>query len=128
MSYSVLIVDDSPAMQGLITRVLGLCGLKIRAFLRASNGKEALSILEHCTVDLILTDMNMPELDGEALIRSLAQNERLNDIPVIVISTDSTEARIDQLMSLGARGYVAKPFTPERLRSEIEGVLGVSHV
>lgn len=128
MSNRILIVDDSPAMQGIIERVIHLCGLEVEQVLRASNGDEALSTLNRHTVDLILTDINMPGSDGEDLVRHLAQQEKFRKIPVIVISTDSTQTRVSQFMGLGVKGYLGKPFTPEKLRSTIEQVLGVAHV
>ena len=67
-------------------------------------------------MDAILTDINMPEVDGEEFLRRLAADELLRSIPVIVISTDATQNRISRLLSLGARGYVTKPFLPEVLR------------
>jgi len=127
MSYRILIVDDSPAMRTVIERIIRFCGFDIEQVLRASNGNEALATLETGIVDLILTDINMPESDGEDLVRRLAKSERLRNIPVIVVSTDSTGSRVKQLLQLGARGYVAKPFTPEKLRSAIEQVFGVVH-
>ena len=74
----------------------------------------------------MLADINMPKMDGETLVKEMPQLEHLMAIPVIVISTDATESRMDRLRSLGAKGYVTKPFAPERLREEIESVLGVT--
>jgi two-component system chemotaxis response regulator CheY len=68
----------------------------------------------------------MPKMDGEQLVAEMRKQEHLLAIPVIVISTDATEARIERLAQLGAQGYVTKPFAPERLREEIENVLGVT--
>ena len=127
MSYRVLIVDDSPAMRGFIERVINISGFEIAQALTAGNGNEALAILAGHPVDLILTDVNMPESGGEDLIRKLSQNQRLRSIPVIVVSTDATQARLEQLTKLGAKGYVVKPFTPERLRSTMEQVLGITY-
>ncbi|HPT27704.1 MAG TPA: response regulator, partial [Bryobacteraceae bacterium] len=73
-------------------------------------------------VDLILTDINMPVLDGEGLLRALQVDPELKQIPVVVVSTDSTEQRVDALMGLGARGYVKKPFQPEKLSQVLSGI------
>jgi two-component system, chemotaxis family, chemotaxis protein CheY len=78
-------------------------------------------------VDVVLTDLNMPTMDGEQFVRVVEQDESLRSIPVVVVSTDRTEGRIRQMMALGAKGYVAKPFPPETLREELEKVLGVGH-
>ena len=81
-------------------------------------------MLEHEWVDAILTDINMPVVDGEEFLRRLAADEMLRAIPAIVISTDATANRIERLMALGARGYVTKPFRPEALRAELERTWG----
>ena len=114
-------------MQGIIARVIHLCGLSIEKILKASDGVAALSVLQHHDVDLIVTDINMPQSSGEDLMRSLAADERLTRIPVIVVSTDSTDCRVHEMMDLGARAYLAKPFAPEQLKAVIEQVLGVVH-
>lgn len=125
MSYRVLIVDDSPAMRSFVRRVMQLSGFELSACLEASNGQEALDLLREEWVDAILTDINMPGVDGEQFLRRLAEDEVLRSIPVIVISTDATRNRIERLLSLGARGYITKPFLPETLRAELEATLGV---
>jgi two-component system chemotaxis response regulator CheY len=123
MSFRVLIVDDSPAMRGFIRRVLDSSGLEIGAVFDAGDGLEALELLAREWVDVILTDINMPRMDGEAFVASLAQSPAYAAVPVIVISTDATTVRRQNLLALGVRGYLAKPFTPEMLREEIERVM-----
>ena len=124
MSYRVLVVDDSPAMRGFIFRVLNLSGFDCGPCLEAGNGKEALDLLDDEWVDVILTDINMPEMDGEEFVRRLKENDRLCSIPVLVVSTDGTERRLDQMMAIGADGYVKKPFLPETLRKELDRLIG----
>jgi two-component system chemotaxis response regulator CheY len=127
MAYNVLIVDDSPAMRSFVRRVLDLSGLGIGACLQAGNGQEALNVLREEWVDVVLTDINMPTMDGEQLVQRLKDDDALRSIPVVVVSTDRTEGRVRQMLTLGAKGYVAKPFLPETLREELEKVLGVDH-
>jgi two-component system chemotaxis response regulator CheY len=127
MAFDVMIVDDSPAMRGFVRRVLELSGIPIGTCLAAGNGQQALDLLRRQCVDFILTDINMPIMDGEQFVRVLDSDEALRSIPVVVVSTDSTENRVQRLLTLGARGYVTKPFLPETLREEIERVLGASH-
>jgi len=93
--------------------------------LEASNGIEALQILGKEWVDAILSDINMPGMDGEEFLRQLKTDELLRAIPVVIISTDSTDHRIERMLALGARGYVTKPFRPETLRETLERTLGV---
>jgi two-component system chemotaxis response regulator CheY len=125
MAISVLIVDDSPAMRAFIRRVLEVSGLETRLCLEAGDGQEALEILRDHQVDVVLSDINMPRMSGEQFVEQLSVMNVLKTLPVIVVSTDSTEARMRQMLALGARGYVRKPFTPERLKQEIERVLGM---
>jgi two-component system chemotaxis response regulator CheY len=112
-------------MRAFVSRVLDLSGFDTAACLQASGGREALEVLRSEWVDAILTDVNMPNMDGEEFLRKLAASEELRNIPTIVISTDGTPSRIARLRSLGACGYVVKPFTPEGLRAELERSLGV---
>jgi two-component system chemotaxis response regulator CheY len=125
MSYRVLITDDSPAMRSLVRRIIVLSGFELSDCLEASNGEEALAILRNEWVDVVLTDINMPIVDGEEFLCRLKSDEMLRSIPVIVISTDATKNRISRLLALGACGYVTKPFLPETLRVELERTLGV---
>jgi two-component system chemotaxis response regulator CheY len=124
MAYSVLIVDDSPVMRNFIRRVLGLSGFEVGECMEAGNGEEALAQLSAHPVDIILTDINMPGMNGEELLRRLGADGILKTTPAIVISTDATNERILRMIALGAQGYMSKPFTPETLREELERVLG----
>ena len=125
MAYRVLIVDDSPAMRAFVRRVMQLSGFELAACFEAANGQEALDLLQTEWVDAILTDINMPGLDGEEFLRRISADELLRSIPVIVVSTDATRNRIERLLAIGARGYVTKPFLPETLRARLEETLGV---
>ncbi len=126
MPFRVLIVDDSPSMRTFIRRVLDLSGIEISAHWEAADGIEALAVLEREWVDVILTDINMPRMNGEEFVRQLGASGVLKTVPVIVISTDATTARRAHLTALGAHGYLAKPFRPEELREEIERVTEVA--
>jgi two-component system chemotaxis response regulator CheY len=128
LAYRILIVDDSPAIRAFIRRVIDLSGFDLAACFEASNGREALDILSSEWVDAILTDINMPCMDGEEFLRQLANDGMLRSIPTIVISTDATDKRIRDLLALGARGYITKPFRPEDLRAELDRTLGAQDV
>ena len=121
---SVLIVDDSPVMRAFIRRVLSISGMTIGRVLEASDGEQALALLRREHVDLTLSDINMPNMDGAELMRNIAADPALSRIPVIVVSTDSSQHRTQAMLDLGAAGYVQKPFQPESLRAELEHVLG----
>jgi two-component system chemotaxis response regulator CheY len=123
--FHVMIVDDSPAMRSFISRIVDLSGLAVGECLEASDGRQALDLLSLHWVDIILTDVNMPTMDGEQLVLRLQADELLRTIPVLVVSTDASEHRVGRMISLGAAGYVKKPFSPETLRKRMEELLGV---
>ena len=127
MALNIMIVDDSPVMRVFIRKVIGLTGLEIGEYCEAENGQEALQLLRERWVDLVLTDINMPRMDGEEFVRRIESDRVLQGIPVIVVSTDSSRSCVQRMLALGARGYVSKPFLPESLRDAVEKILGVSH-
>jgi two-component system chemotaxis response regulator CheY len=127
MAYRVLIVDDSRSMRAFVRRVMELSGFELESCLNAANGADALALLNQQPVDIILTDINMPEMNGEDFVRQIGQQDELRSIPVVVVSTDGTQNRIRRLLDLGAKGYVVKPFSPEALRAELERVLEVGN-
>ena len=116
----ILIVDDSPAARSLVAAALDETET-LRAE-RISSGIEALKLLSTEDFDLVVTDVNMPDLNGLELLRFIKQNERLRHLPVLVISTDTTEQDCERALALGADAYLAKPFTLEELRQTIEKV------
>jgi two-component system, chemotaxis family, chemotaxis protein CheY len=128
MAHRIMIVDDSPAMRTFIRRVIHLSGIEVEAYIEASNGVEALETLRADKADAILTDIGMPVMDGEELLRHLSEDEGLRSIPVLVVSTDASSGRMERMKALGARGYLGKPFRPEQLRAAIEEALGVAYV
>jgi two-component system chemotaxis response regulator CheY len=127
MAFHLLVVDDSAPMREFIVRVIGLSGLDVGSCMQASNGREALDLLRAHHIDIVLTDINMPVMNGEEFLRCMEEDEMMRAIPVLVISTDGSEYRMQRMKSLGARGYIQKPFSPELLRNTIEQLLGLSH-
>ncbi len=127
MAVRVLIVDDSPAMRSFIRRVVTLSGLEVAAYVAAGDGEEGLRLLRREPVDVILTDINMPVMDGERFVECLQQDGTLRQIPVVVVSTDATTSRMQRMLALGAKGYVTKPFSPEMLREELDRVMEASN-
>lgn len=123
IAFDVLIVDDSPAMRRFVRRVLAISGFPTGEIVEAGDGLDALDALARHHVDLILTDINMPRMDGEEFMKRVASEDQTRSIPVVVISTDATHNRAGRMMGLGASGYIAKPFSPEALRSKLEEVM-----
>ena len=126
MAFRILVVDDSPAMRSYVRRIAAMSGLAVSEVVEAGDGMEAMERLRSTWVDVVVTDINMPRMDGEAFVSAMEQDEFLRLIPVVVVSTDATGPRIERMLSLGAKGYLRKPFAPERLRDELERVLGVA--
>ncbi len=118
----ILIVDDSLMMRTLIKRVVGLADVPVDDILEAGNGVEALAILESRDVQLLLTDINMPEMTGVELLRRLAADDRWNSLTRVVISTDGSTCRREEVAGLDVRCYLEKPFSPEVMRNVLTEV------
>lgn len=125
MSCKVLVVDDSRLLRAAIKKVVKLAGISEDHIFEAGNGQEALAVLETVWIDLVLLDLNMPVMDGEQFARELRKKPELNDVAVVVVSTESNKERLDRMFELGAIETLHKPFEPEDLCHLIEKVLGV---
>ncbi len=123
MGINILVVDDSKIIRGVISKTLHLSGIEIGRIYEAGNGKEALEILKNNWVDLILTDINMPEMNGVELIDEISKDEVLRTIPIAIISTEASQLRVEELKSKGVKAYLRKPFTPESLKNMIVDLL-----
>lgn len=119
---TVLIVDDSRAMRSMLVSTIE--SINHYHVVEASTGFEALRLLPRERVDLILTDINMPDINGLELLSYLRNNPNYQDIPVIIISTEGSQKDIDKGKLLGANDYVVKPFDPVRLQALIKQYLG----
>lgn len=127
MSFNVLIVDDSNSMRAVIRKIISLSGFKMDQCYEAMNGREALDVLSGHWVDVIISDINMPELNGLEMLDRLKADRLLQEIPVIVVSTEGSEERIEAVMGKGAKGFIKKPFLPEDIRKILYEVIGVDH-
>lgn len=125
MSFNILIVDDSVAMRAVIKKVITISGFKISLCLEAGNGREALEQLKQNWVDVIVSDVNMPEMNGLELLQSLSQDPLYQNIPVIIVSTEGSSERIKDALHRGAKGFIKKPFLPEEVRQVLYDVIGV---
>lgn len=124
MAYNVLIVDDSASMRKIIRKTLSLSGFQVGTCVEAANGKEALEMLPQHPVDLVLSDINMPEMNGVEFLWQLRQDARWKHLPVVMITTETSEAIVKEAIELGARGYLRKPFRPEQIRSCLSEIMG----
>ena len=119
-----LIVDDSSVMRKIIERSLRQAGIELSEVFEAANGVEALAALGRTKVDLILSDINMPIMDGLEFVRQLQGVAEAKNIPVVMITTEGSETNVMQALSLGAKGYIRKPFTPDQVKEHVVPILG----
>jgi two-component system, chemotaxis family, chemotaxis protein CheY len=120
----VLIVDDSSVMRKIVERSLRQAGLELEEVREAGNGAEALTEVQSTVFDLILSDINMPAMDGLEFLRGLANVPSAKNVPVVMITTEGSEARVVEALSVGAKGYIRKPFTPEQVKERVAPLLG----
>jgi two-component system, chemotaxis family, chemotaxis protein CheY len=125
MSLNVLVVDDSAVMRNMVIRVLRLTGLPLGEVYQASNGQEGLESLKSNWIDLALVDINMPVMNGEQMIDHVRQDPHIAETPIVVISTETSQARIELLQRKGVE-FVHKPFSAETLRATIFRMTGMA--
>ncbi len=123
MSQRFLVVDDSRTVRIQIRRTLQMAGYDTDGVVEAANGIEALAALGVGRFDALLTDIHMPAMDGVELVRRVRAHPPLAGLPILVISSESTEERRSQLRSLGADSVLAKPFTPESIKAVLADLL-----
>jgi two-component system chemotaxis response regulator CheY len=123
MDSNVLVVDDSAAIRKILQRVLRQTGMAIGAIHEAGDGQEALSVIGQHPVNLVLTDINMPKMDGLQLLASLKASQQFRAVPVVMITTEGGEAKVSEAVRLGAAGYVRKPFTADQIKEKLTGIL-----
>ncbi len=122
MPYNLLIVDDSLTMRKVIRKSVIMSGFDLGDCWEAANGEEALAVLRVHGVDLILTDLNMPGMDGLELTRALEKDEKTRHIPVVYITTHGPE-RIPSGELNRVKGFIQKPFHPEAIRDVLRQVM-----
>ncbi|MFB3924431.1 MAG: response regulator [Syntrophales bacterium] len=125
MAFNVLIVDDSSSMRAVIKKIVTLSGFKVDQFFEAQNGRLALELLSRTWIDIVLSDLNMPEMGGLEMLAAMKRDNLLKDIPVIIITTEGSDERKQMVCTMGARGFIKKPFLPEKVREMLYDVLGV---
>ena len=119
----VLIVDDSAAIRKILQRVLRQTDLPLGEIKEAGDGTEAVEILKDRSFGLILSDINMPQMDGLQLLARIKTMEHLKNVPVIMITTEGGQGKVLEAVQLGAMGYVRKPFTADQIKEKLAGVL-----
>jgi len=113
MGKNVLLVDDSSTMRKIIGRCIRQAGIEFDNTFEAADGVEALEVLEKEKIDIVLSDINMPNMDGLDFLKEKMNRAHLKDIPVLMISTETGDDIINEAKSFGAVGAIKKPFTPD---------------
>jgi len=123
VALDILIVDDSAAIRKILQRVLGQAEIPVGSVFEAGDGAAALEILKKQSVGLVLSDINMQNMDGLELLGHIKANEEWRKVPVIMITTEGAAAKVREAVELGATGYVRKPFTAEQIKEKLAGLL-----
>lgn len=123
MAYNMLVVDDSRTARTFLKKALEISGIQIGAIFEAANGKEGLELLRQHWIDIVLADINMPEMSGVEMVQRMREDGLIQTIPVVIVSTERSETRIAELKAAGVREYLNKPFTPENIKEVVERVL-----
>ncbi|MCF8143209.1 MAG: response regulator [Deltaproteobacteria bacterium] len=122
MAINLLVVDDSGVMRAMILKTMRMAGLELAEIHEAANGQEGLDLLENHWIDLAVVDINMPVMNGEEMIDRMNENPEMCAIPVVVISTEGSKARIESLQHKGAT-FIHKPFSAETIRDTVKHLL-----
>ena len=124
MAYNVLIVDDSTPMRAVIKKIVKASGFNVGQFFEAINGLEAMEVLNNEWIDLVLTDYNMPDMNGLELVEEMNKDDHLKSIPAVMISTEGSRERVEEFMAKGVMDYIKKPFTPEQIKQKLKQIMG----
>ena len=122
MAYNILIVDDNRIMRSMVERAVMMSGIEVASVRQAGDGAAALVALRQQIADLVLLDINMPTMSGETMLAEMRMDDLLSRVPVIVVSSDASEARRRRLRYLGAE-FVGKPFRAEELVAALDRLL-----
>ncbi len=123
MALDILIVDDSAAIRKILQRVLRQTELPIGEVMEAGDGFEALAALEKHKFGLVLSDINMPNMDGIQLLTRLKEMDSMKGVPIVMITTEGGQGKVMEAVQLGAAGYVRKPFTADQIKDKIGSLL-----
>lgn len=121
MAKRVLTVDDSKTIREMVSFTLKNAGYEV---LEAEDGKHALSVVANQTIDIVITDLNMPNMNGLDLIRSLRADARFKFTPILMLTTESDDNKKGEGKAAGATGWIVKPFNPEKLIQVVQKVGG----
>jgi two-component system chemotaxis response regulator CheY len=125
MKGTVLVVDDSAMMRKVVLRVLKMADVDFESVLEAGDGDQALTLLRANTVALIMCDINMPNMSGLQLLQQIKEEKLASGVPIVMVTTESSEPQVRQAILAGARGYIRKPFTVDHIKNNVKPLLPV---
>lgn len=120
---SVLIVDDSRIMRNIVKNCLRRLEFDEEKFFEASNGVEAFELLEHKEIELLLVDWNMPQLDGLSLVKKLRSDQKYEDLPIIMVTSEAAKYNVIEAVKAGVNDYMVKPVNEKALHEKISRLL-----
>ena len=120
MVHTIIIADDSSTARMIIKRCLEIAGFGESQMLEARDGTEALELAKKNSVDLLVTDLNMPKMDGRSLLKHVKSSPRLSDLPVLVITSANNQAKEEELKNMGAFAILGKPVSPAKVAEALE--------
>ncbi|MFP4163684.1 MAG: response regulator [Chitinispirillaceae bacterium] len=123
MGYNILIVDDSETMRAVLKRTIQMTGVPVEEIYQAENGRAALNLLDEKWVDIVFADINMPVMNGLEMVDSMVNKGQIYSTPVVIVSTEGSRVRLDELTSKGVKAFLRKPVTPEKFEKVVCDVL-----
>ena len=123
MLGTILIIDDSAMMRKVVLRTLKMAGMDFETVLEAGDGLEALAVLKENQVQLIMCDINMPNMTGLELLEELKKTGLAQGAPIVMVTTEASEPQVRQAILAGARGYIRKPFTVDHIKNNVRPLL-----
>jgi len=123
MLGTILVIDDSVMMRKVVLRTLKMAGMEFDTVLEAGDGLEALAVLKENKVQLIMCDINMPNMTGLELLEELKKTNLAQGAPIVMVTTEASEPQVRQAIMSGARGYIRKPFTVDHIKNNVRPLL-----
>lgn len=123
MKGTILVVDDSAMMRKIVLRTLKMAEIEFEEVLEAGDGTEALALLRTHPVNLIMCDINMPNMTGLELLVQIKEEKLAAGVPIVMVTTEGSEPQVRQAILAGARGYIRKPFTLDHIKTNVKPLL-----
>lgn len=126
MGYRFLFVDDSATVRAFLKRLVAIAGYDVECIEEAANGLEGLKLLKAQTFDLVISDLHMPIMGGLQMVKIMGVDERLRKIPLVILSSEGSDVRLEELRLAGVRHLLRKPTNPETVKATLDAALGLT--